>query len=621
MAAVLASGMLRAQTTPAMPVTVPAGNTAVPTLRAQARLVVVDVVVRDRSHSAIHDLKQSDFTLLEEGKPQNVRFFTEHRAATGRAAMDEPAPKLPPGFFTNFSPAPASSAVNVLLIDSLNTPQTDQIYLRQQLVEYLKHEPAGTNVAIFGLNSRLSLLQSFTTDPELLRTFFLKEPSKYSPLLADPNGNGGAGLDSGTADQLASLGITLPGDLGASVQAFQNETEYSQTGNRITMTLQAMNELGRYLANIPGRKNLLWFSGAFPLDLLPANSGGSTFGSDPFASAGAFEYEYRETTNLLARSQVAVYPIDARGYQTSPAFEAANSSAMTGAAARRQDDQFYQNNEQEHLTMSRMAEDTGGRAFYNTNGLAAAAATAIQEGADYYSLSYSPSDQDWRGNFRKIEVKLAERGYTLAYRRGYYADDPNSSGSAFTHDGPKPVAPGQPAQHDSGPMQHAMMHGSPAPTQILFKVRVLPASAEPEDKLADGNKANLARLKGPYRRLAIDYAVVPADVQFTSTADDLHTAGLEFVTLVYSADGALVNSSVNAIHANLPRTQYERLVHASIPFHQEVSVPEKGVYSLRIGIRDLNTNHIGSLELPVSSVRELAPLPDATAATPPPVAH
>ena len=77
---------------------------------------------------------------------------------------------------------------------------------------------------------------------------------------------------------------------------------------RALYTLDCMNQLARYLAGIPGRKNLIWFSASFPIDLLPSGDL-----ADPFAAMGDSEDEFRETVTLLARSHVAVFPVDARG--------------------------------------------------------------------------------------------------------------------------------------------------------------------------------------------------------------------------------------------------------------------------------------------------------------------
>src|SRR5260370_779704 len=115
-----------------------AGNPHPPvqTLKATARLVVVDVVVTDKNQNPVHQLKQSDFTLLEANAPQTIRHFEEHIDPELNAAPAEPMPAMAPGVFTNFSPAPPASSLNVLLLDTLNTPLKDQAFVRDQLRQH-----------------------------------------------------------------------------------------------------------------------------------------------------------------------------------------------------------------------------------------------------------------------------------------------------------------------------------------------------------------------------------------------------------------------------------------------------------------------------------------------------
>ncbi len=291
------------------------------TLHARAKIVVVDVVVTDAAHHPVFGLKRDQFVLTEDKKPQQLKAFEEHAApSAGELAKVAAVPKLPPGIFTNYVPAPAEGQpLNVLLLDALNTPLTDQQYVRQQLLDFLKHEPAGTSVAVFGLSTQLVLLQGFTSDPNLLRQVLEKQTGKGSILL--DNVVGGEGATDSLADSLAASqppaqpgsGIDNTGpnlnDVIGNLRTFEDINTSFQLSLRIRYTLDGLNELARYLSNIPGRKNLIWFSGSFPLNVLPSGDDST----DPFAAVVNSEQEYRETTELLTKSQVAVYPIDARG--------------------------------------------------------------------------------------------------------------------------------------------------------------------------------------------------------------------------------------------------------------------------------------------------------------------
>jgi VWFA-related protein len=582
------------------------------TLHAGTRLVVVDVVVTDRNKNPVHNLKASDFRLLEDNTTQKIQHFDEH---TGGAVGAEPeaAPAMPPGYFTNYSPVPAGSSINILLLDTLNTPVTDQEYVKDQIRKFLKDAKPGAPIAIFGLTTRLSLLQSFTADPELLKAAINKKNNAFSALLDNPVTGGPVEKLSDDFAVFAASSLS-PQAATANLPAihFVQQGEALQAVDkgklRAQYTLDAINQLGRYLAGMPGRKNLIWFSGSFPIDIMP---GGPV--NAPAGSFDSLEHEFRETANLLAKGQVAVYPIDARGALISQVGDVSQSGAKYDhdLTAFAQDQLgFHEQTMSENSTMLRMAEETGGKAFLANNDLAGAVTQAIATGSNYYTLAYTPSDPHWNGGFRQIRVKLEQQGVTLAYRRGYFADDPaapSKSGHPITAVMTVPEQAGN-------PMHLAMMRGAPDPSQITLKVRVLPNGDKAEAKPVKGNTVSASsRSKGPYRSYAVDIAADPQAVSFTKAADGVYHSYLQFLTYVYDEDGRLINSVDNVVRANLPPAAYARVLAGGVPFRQEVSVPVKGDYTLRIGLHDLTGNRVGAVEVPVATVRNLPPVPALTA--------
>jgi len=579
-------------------------NTGHPyTLQTGTNLVIVDVGVTDQSGRPVENLKAADFTLLEDGRSQAIRSFEEHSPAI--ASAQAPAlPKLQRGLFTNFAPTPAAGSANILLLDTLNTPLLDQSFVRRQLEEFLRKVPPGTQIAIFGLNTRLSILQGFTSDPDALRAAMAKKGTLQASSLLDDAQGGGGGDGAGASSVSDALsGLTGSPDLDqaiANVQQFEAQQESFQFQLRAQYTLDALNELARYLVNVPGRKNLIWFSGSFPVDILPSSSI-----LNGFQSSASAEAEFRETVSLLARSQVAVYPVDARGLRTMPGYSASNSGKKYQSnpqAATKDVMDFAAQNAQENGTMQQMADDTGGRAFLNTNALSDAVASAIADGSSYYTLTYSPTDHHWNGAYRAISVALAEKGLHLSYRHGYFADGPNQDSKPGT-------GPATSLAAAKSVISRAMLRGSPAPTQISFTMRVLPASAKAEETLAPGNvlSADGARIKGPYRRLAVDFAINPHDFTFTHSGDIYHD-DISFVTFVYDQAGTLIDSLQSTMHADFDAKVYANLMRGPFSYNEDVSVPATGNYFLRVAVQDLNTDHVGGIELPVSSVLGLPPL-------------
>ena len=175
--------------------------------------------------------------------------------------------------------------MNVILLDSLNTPTSDQVYVHSQMIKYLKTIPPRTRVAIFTLASRLRMLQGITTDSSLLLTAINKtkagpapSPLRASTVESDADQSRIDFLTKeaqGSASPNQTLAQAAVDPINTTRQ-FLNDTALFQTASRMSMTLEAMQQLARYLADIPGRKNVIWLSGSFPAGIVPDSMSGST---------------------------------------------------------------------------------------------------------------------------------------------------------------------------------------------------------------------------------------------------------------------------------------------------------------------------------------------------------
>jgi VWFA-related protein len=153
-------------------------------LRTDANLVLVDVVVTERG-SAVHGLAKSRFHIYEDGKEQPIASFDEHTGTALEAAAARPA--LPPHTFSNVPAYPQGPAVNVLLLDGLNTAVANQMEARRAMLGYLGKIPAGTSLAIFTLGSRLRMVEGFTTDAaELAKAVKSPAGGTQTSVMLDP---------------------------------------------------------------------------------------------------------------------------------------------------------------------------------------------------------------------------------------------------------------------------------------------------------------------------------------------------------------------------------------------------------------------------------------------------
>jgi len=582
----------------------PSGATV---LHTGTRLVVVDVEVEDANGHPVHGLNAQDFHLAENDKPQAIHNFEEHTASSSVERGPE-LPQMPPGTFIDYNPVPPTGTLNILLLDALNTPTKDQGFVREQLLEYVKHADPRMRIAIFGLTDRLLVLQGFTSDPAILKDVVEhKLTSRSSNLLEDPDGSG---TDPVTLSETAATLAPQLSDSSAGAQSIVSTLQQFEAGQqafqfqlRVQYTLDAFNELAHYLSNFQGRKNVIWFSGSFPINIQPDPNLDNSFAIMETNNAA-----FREMTNLLARSQVAVYPVDARGLMVAPTYDAAGSGhkyASNATAFGKDITAFNSSQATEHQTMDQMAEDTGGRAFYNTNGLAEAVDKAIAAGSNYYTLTYSPSDRRQDGAYRRIKIGLSGPAATnklqLSYRQGYYADEPEKTSEAATA---STATGAEMINSTDAYIRSAMSRGAPAPNDILFKVSILPTSDAIENTI--GGKAAV-QLAGPIRRYKVKYVALSRDFTLTLQSDGRHTGAIEFKTFIFAPDGTLLNAIEKTVRLELNSESYRRFMDNNVDFDLEVSAPAKGESYLRIGIEDIPSNRIGVVEVPVSTVSHLAP--------------
>lgn len=565
-----------------------------PTLTITSREVLLDVVATDKHGRPIRGLKASDFRITEQGKPQQITSFQEH---TEQVAANMPAPpQLPPNTFTNFQTATVTNAYTVILLDALDTHVDDQMLVRHELIKYLKKMQPGTPVAIFQMDLRLRLIQGFTTDPRVLLQ--AAESKRNMPSLLKP-------MESNRDMQML-----------VSAETLQDQ----------------FRTLGRYLAAFPGRKNLVWIFGH-----VPGTGFSGVFLGDEFSIGNPFADDFnvlgddpRHLTDALTISRVSVYPIDARGVQAPGMFDAGHRSAPGTSGLM----QWEAAIDSEHLWMKSIAEATGGRAYFNDNGLDKQLGQIVDDGSNYYTIAYATTNRKWDGEFLHIGVTVDRPGVVLEHRPGYFAIDrsqqeqrqlavlrrknlaknqnyaPTASGRAS-----EPVsANSPPATANSatlpGPrdsLADAMQFGAIPATQIVFA-----AHLSPEDKVAQvrrGTPLPQDNFLTPdfrdkaFRNYIVSVRAEARDVHFARGADGRRQGALQFVTVVYTPTGEQVNSITTTTTFDLDEQEYQRLVKQGLPGLQQIAIPVKGNYFLRIGVRDLASDKVGALQIAADQVR------------------
>jgi VWFA-related protein len=546
-------------------------------------------VVTDHG-APVYGLKRSNFHLFEDGKERTITAFDEHIAPARSAA--QPVASFPPGTYTNMRSGPSATALNVILLDTLNTPFDAQANAEAQLKQFLASAQPGVPTAIFKLDGNLRLIAGFSTDPqEQLRTVRLANMKPQHSKLSDQEG------DKRRAATIASTPVeatkNAPG-LIESLKEMDASLNTARDHNRLTLTLDAFARLARILSNTPGRKNLIWISGSFPFSLKPY-----TTMEEPVEDLKDFANEFNRTIRQLAIARVAVYPIDARGLSGLPSADATDHyNAASGyvdrflvphAQGESGDMNFLAHSSDERSTMRQIASATGGTPFVNTNAIAGSIASAEQDGANYYSLGYVPAEKDLDGKFHTIKVKIDGALYHLAYRNGFLAGTKDAANAN--------------AQQVIPPILASLMLGAPPVTQIGIAARIAPATQTDARKIMKEVKASGAHLALPggsgQQAYLATIIIDPRSVAFARDKSGAHTSMLEVALIVFDRDGIPIEDVEHHAELRIPDKVFAPALRQGVSVSLPLSLPD-GFSFIRIAVHDPVTNRIGSLEIPVS---------------------
>jgi VWFA-related protein len=551
------------------------GNPANPVFRTTTRLVQVDVVVTDKQGKPVSGLTQGDFAVLQDGKPQQIRVFDPHAGDRNGAAASvvANAPKLPPNTYSNHPNDASADSWTIVLFDLLNTPTSDQEYARKQLIDMLRTIPKGQPVALYLLTSKLQMVQAFSDDPDkLIKAAENLKPARSHVLTTEAERQHTVGQINYQAQELtesAPSTSTSPDSpimqqLTQGKLQQQQDLEAFQIADRAKFTLSAMETLSRAMSGYPGRKNLIWLSAAFPAQLLadPKQTG------QPWRNSSSYQNLLESAGSLLAKSRIAVYPVDMRGLQgrgIDISTSAAESNAWTYGSNSNDYGQLSQGQtaafSDERATMRQVADQTGGEAFTGTNNLKRAMQRSMEDGATYYTIAYTPDKVDPQTSFHRIEVKVNHPDVKLAYRRGYYSS-PSKAPSTQT---------------GVAALRAALQPGMPPSTMLFMTATVLPPDATHKD-------------------VRIQYVVNPNGVTFSDQPEQRKRITLDCITIAYNQDGREVAHASDTLDGVIKQAAYETVMNNGIPAQQEIALPP-GAYNLRLGVMDRTSQQIGTLDV------------------------
>jgi VWFA-related protein len=362
--------------------------------KANAELVLTNVVVRDaKTGEFVRGLKQSDFKVLENGKPQQISSFdfqsvemaTPLKEAT---VMGLAAGVNGPGGKAAVVAKPEdllNHRLIVMFFDLTSMQPEDLDRCVKAARDFLTNtmQPADL-VALVSLDQTLKVDQDFTSDKAVLANE--------------------VGIYNGTEGQGFAAGATANSNQVEDTTGYTpDESEYNDLNT--DRELFALRAISKSLEKVTEKKSLLYFSGGI-----------SRAGIENQASL-------RAAINAAVRANLSIYSVDTRGLQAiSPLGDASTGStrgsgAFNGGALANSMSANFASQE----VMATLSSDTGGKAFFDSNDFAPAFAQVQRDTSAYYAIGFHSTNPARDGKYRKLTIKLKRPGVKLEYRPGYYA--------------------------------------------------------------------------------------------------------------------------------------------------------------------------------------------------------
>lgn len=543
-------------------------------IKISTQLVQLDAVVTDKNGRVVKGLTKDDFELSERGKKQLISFFeyvdagkgSQRAGAAAGLPSEQPSPQ-----------GPAERDIRrifAFIVDDLTIRLEDLAYTRELLTNFVntRMQP-GDLVAIVRTVGGKGLLQQFTTDKNILLRAIASLRVVTHPL----------SLVGGIAGQ-QPLDVTalMGGEASAeNLIAIDTSLLIDDTNQtlRSRMSLGTTSDVIDSMKQLPGRKSLVLISGGLPTmtaqfrpsaasnDGLPM----TTAVQSGIMSASTFSAFLTRLADKATRAGVAIHTIDIRGLSAQvpvARFDDTPGKSAMGAAnpqfGRLPDETLLgkSNVMDEQLGLRALSNDTGGIAVVNKNNFGEGLDKIIEANDGYYLLAYTPSDNEFKGDFRKIEVKIknAQSGWKVYSRRGYFAREDKATAGPVT-------------------MQDQLLAAINSPLarrEIDLDAMFLYKSVEQSKGAID-----------------VNLTIESSKLQFDKV-DDKQEATFDVAGFVFDELSKLRGGFSETIKVDLTPEELARIKGGGLAYSANTTLPP-GAYQIRIAVRDNKNGHIGTL--------------------------
>lgn len=552
-------------------------------IRITTELVQVDAVVLDRNDQPVPDLKLEDFEVYDNGRRQELQFMefvsvdAPRRSEGSLRAAAAPADAAPPRPLT----ARDVKRVIAFVIDDVTVPPGDMASVRKMLSDFVDNRMGeGDLVAVVRTVGGKGLLEQYTNDKQLLRRAIAQLGVRtVPPYLAfggdDPGRVNSIPAPAGTGIEGSSRDLTA-GQTVESSTDFEGPTEGTNQVPRGVLALSVANEVVNSLRQIPGRKSLVLLSGGLPLFDL--------------TRTGSIITDLSRTFNVLTdnalRAGVVINTMDVRGLQARGAVASfadtpAKSSLGGGTIAGSDENMtgrvdFALLGDQSltgGLTLSSLAQTTGGVSVQNTNNFAAGFERVLGRSRAYYRLAFRPSER-FDNKFHKLDIKVRRPGARVYRPEGYVA---------------RADAPNAPRTKEE---------------------EILGAARSPLAKRDIELATNLQYRFTPANQVALDIQTLISarGLNFRRTPEGKYQTTLDVAGFVFDQLGRARGGISQTINADLTEDKHRQALAHGIGYTASTQL-EPGYYQVRLVVREAGTGNLGTVsryfEVPDLSNKQL----------------
>ena len=363
-------------------------------IQVSSELVLVNVVAHDKKGNLVRDLKKGDFTLLEDGKKQEIATFDFEKvdelatAGPAEAAVSGVAGGALLSARKQAEPSLDARDRRLILLffdfSAMDPEQIDRSVDAAKRFVDTKMQPADL-MALVSLATNMRVDLDFTDDKTKLR----------AALTAFHSGQG-QGFDNGSTGSAEGAAETSG--------AFSADDTDFNTFNA-DRKLLALQSLMQALGKLPQKKSLIYFS-----------NGISQSGADNQSAL-------RATTAAAVKANVSIYSLDIRGLQAFPPGGEAQSASLHGQSAYSGQSVLndLSGNAASQETLATLSSDTGGKAFFDSNDFSGVFSQVQKDSSAYYVLGFTSNNPLKDGRFRRLKVQVNRTDLKLDFRAGYYA--------------------------------------------------------------------------------------------------------------------------------------------------------------------------------------------------------